>query len=105
MIGRAAYEDPYSFAVADDLYFGDPTPRPTRAEVVRAMIPTMEAWVARGGKLHAITRHMLTLFRDQPGAKRWRQVLSDDIHRPGASTETVLDALPRQPARQGAHHG
>ncbi|MEC9073203.1 MAG: tRNA dihydrouridine(20/20a) synthase DusA, partial [Myxococcota bacterium] len=105
MIGRAAYEDPYSFALADSLYFDDPTTRPTRQEVVHAMVPTMESWLAQGGKLHAITRHMLTLFRDQPGAKRWRQVLSDEIHRPGATIQTVLDAIPRAAAEQGALHG
>lgn len=93
MIGRAAYEDPWIFAEADArFYCGGPGPE-NRAAVVQAMLPYIERRLTEGVPLKAITRHMLTLYRGQPGGRAWRRYLSEVAHRPGAGPEVVEAAL------------
>ena len=36
---------------------------------------------------------MLGLFAGQPGARGWRRYLSEQAHRDGADTQTVMRAL------------
>ncbi|MBK5926628.1 tRNA dihydrouridine(20/20a) synthase DusA [Rhodobaculum claviforme] len=92
MIGRAAYHTPHDvLAGADAAIWGMHTPVPDRAEVVARMRPHIDRHLAAGGRLHAITRHMLGLFAGQPGARAWRRLLSEGATRPGAGPE-LLDA-------------
>ena len=92
MVGRAAYHAPHDvLAGADAAVWGLPGPGPDRAEVVARMRPHIARHLAAGGRLHAVTRHMLGLFAGQPGARAWRRVLSEGATRPGAGME-VLDA-------------
>ena len=103
MIGRAAYDDPYLFAAADREIFGDENaPVPSRHEVVEALVPYAARWVAGGGRLQAITRHVLGLFAGRPGARAWRRHLSENAHRDGAGAEILLAALARVPAAVAA---
>ena len=94
MIGRAAYASPWDIlGGADRVIFGDTPPFQTPDQVVLAMLPYIEAHLAEGGRLNAITRHMLGLFSGRPGARTWRRVLSEGAHVPGAGTGVVLAAL------------
>ncbi|MFE3839439.1 tRNA dihydrouridine(20/20a) synthase DusA [Pseudogemmobacter sonorensis] len=100
MIGRAAYHDPAATLIgADGLWDGEaapdavPDPAAGPVEVVRRMLPYVEAHLAAGGRLHQVTRHMLGLFHGRPGARGWRQVLSTEGCREGADTATLLRAL------------
>ena len=93
MIGRAAYHDPWLLAAADRRIFGDSAgPSPPRA-VVLEMQSYVEQELARGSRLHHITRHMLGLFQGVPGARAWRRHLSEQANRPGAGWQTLLDAM------------
>ncbi|MGH6619031.1 MAG: tRNA dihydrouridine(20/20a) synthase DusA [Alphaproteobacteria bacterium] len=102
MLGRAAYQTPYVLAEADRRYFGAPEAAPDRHAVVEAMAGYVEAELAAGTPLAAMTRHMLGLFQGMPGARAWRRHLSEQAHRPGAGLATLRDALahvrPRVPA-------
>jgi tRNA-dihydrouridine synthase A len=94
MVGRAAYHRPWDIlSGADQAVFGQPARAQSRADVVHAMLPYIENHLAGGGRLHQISRHMLGLFTGQPGARRWRQILSTGATRPGAGTELMLEAL------------
>ncbi|MBF9029946.1 tRNA dihydrouridine(20/20a) synthase DusA [Rhodobacterales bacterium HKCCE3408] len=97
MIGRAAYHAPYAvLAEADARIFGDAHPVPAAEEVAREMAVYAAAHIARGGRLHHVTRHMLGLFAGRPGARTWRRVLSEGAHAPDAGPaliETALDGL------------
>jgi tRNA-dihydrouridine synthase A len=93
MIGRAVYEDPYLFADVDRRFFGDPTPVPTRQEIVHRMCEYAEAELERGTKLHRIARHMLNLFTHQQGARAWRRMLSTRSVQPQAGVEVLLEAM------------
>jgi tRNA-dihydrouridine synthase A len=91
-IGRAAYDNPYLFATVDREFFNDSTLPKTRHEVVEAMFPYIDEWLQRGGKLNAITRHMLELFASVAGTKAWKRHLSENVCRAGAGVETVKEA-------------
>jgi tRNA-dihydrouridine synthase A len=97
MLGRVAYHNPWVLAACDERYFGAPTNPPTntltRADIVAAMIPYVEAHLARGGSLHHVTRHMVGLFQSCPGARAWRRHLSEAASKEGAGVEVLTDAL------------
>jgi tRNA-dihydrouridine synthase A len=93
MVGRAAYDDPYEWVLADSVLFGEETSPPTRAEVVEAFLPYVEGWVSKGQPLNHLTRHILGLFTQCPGAKAWRRHLSENAHRAGAGPEVIRAAL------------
>ncbi len=91
MLGRAAYHEPWdSLSSVDARIFGG-APGPDRFAVVDRMRPYIARHLASGGRLHQITRHMLGLFHNRPGAKHWRRILSERANAPGAGLE-VLDA-------------
>jgi tRNA-dihydrouridine synthase A len=87
MLGRAAYHDPYLLAQADWKLFGDDVPVRSRADVLRAMVPYVQAQTARGVPLRAIVRHMLGLYHGQSNGRVYRRLLSD--------AEKLRDAGPR----------
>jgi tRNA-dihydrouridine synthase A len=94
MLGRAAYHEPAAvLAGADALIAGEDRPAVTAAEAVRGMYPYITAELAQGTRLGQITRHMLGAFAGRPGARRWRRVLSEGVHRPGAGVALVAEAL------------
>ncbi|MGC9528402.1 MAG: tRNA dihydrouridine(20/20a) synthase DusA, partial [Limnospira sp.] len=97
MIGRAAYDNPYLFAGCDREIYGEITIPPTRHQVVERMLPYIEDWTSRGGRLNSITRHILQLFAGQPGTKAWKRYLSENAHRDGAGVEVVEAALEQIP--------
>ena len=93
MIGRAAYDNPYLFATVDRDIYKETTTSPTRFEVVEAMLPYIDYWLAKGLKLNAISRHMLQLFARQPGTKAWKRYISENAHFPNAGSEVIRQAL------------
>jgi tRNA-dihydrouridine synthase A len=58
-----------------------------------ALIPYIERELARGVRLHAITRHVLGLFRGVPGARAFRRHLATEGVKASANAETFRDAL------------
>ena len=76
MIGREAYENPWSLAGFRSTLLGDLPSCRSRAEVVDIMADYAAAQMRRGVTLRAITRHMLGLFNGLPGARAWRRRLA-----------------------------
>jgi len=102
MIGRAAYHDPATILLdADRRIFGATNPLSAPEEAAEAMRPHIVRHLAAGGRLHAVTRHMMGLFAGRPGARGWRRVLSERGPRPGAGLE-VLDAALAEVTRAAA---
>ncbi len=97
MMGRAAYETPYILATIDRDIFNSNAPVISRRDVAENMIRYLERYIGRGGKPHAVTRHMLGLFHGQPGARRWRQHLSVEATKPGSAAEVLRNALEALP--------
>lgn len=80
MLGREAYHNPYLLAGVDQQLFGSSATPLSRTEVFNNMRPYIAQHLAAGGTLHHITRHMLGLGQGFSGARRFRQMLSVDIH-------------------------
>lgn len=93
MIGRAAYHTPTDvLQYADAEIFGG-APGPAPEEVARQMIPYLERHLLQGGRVNAITRHMLGIFAGRPGARAWRRHLSQTAHLPGAGPSVIEQGL------------
>ena len=93
MMGRAAYQEPWRLLAIDPLLFGEPAPFASPKAAALALIPYIERELANGVRLHAITRHVLGLFRSVPGARAFRRHLATEAVKPGASPSIMADAL------------
>ena len=93
MLGREAYENPYLLAQVDSRLFGDSAAPPSRSEAALALRPYVEQELAAGTPLGQITRHILGLYKGQPGGRAFRRHLSENAHRRNAGWAVVEDAL------------
>ena len=82
MIGREAYHNPYLLAELGQLWNLE---APDRFDIMQQMMPYIHQRVAEGAPLSIITRHILGLFQNLPGARKWRQALS------GGNAKTITD--------------
>jgi len=94
MMGRAAYHSPWLLSEVDALLFGAPAFTKTRHEIVEAMADYARQTDA---PLHHITRHMMGLFQNCPGARGWRRHLSENVHRDGAGPDLLIEAAAHVP--------
>ncbi|MGF1910122.1 tRNA dihydrouridine(20/20a) synthase DusA [Vibrio kasasachensis] len=97
MVGREAYQNPYILAEVDQQIFGLDKPVKKRTQVVEEMYPYIEQQLVNGAYLGHITRHMLGLFQNMPGARQWRRYISENAHKPGSGIEVVEAALAKIP--------
>ncbi len=109
MIGREAYSNPWLLAGFDALiarhsaranldetWVGSEAVRSeerTRHDVVRNLKDYVEAGLAKGESLRALTKSWLGLFHAQPGGRLYRQVLSDSVRLKDNNWQVVQDAL------------
>ena len=93
MMGRAAYQEPWLMLQVDPEIFGEAAPFTSVREAAEAFIPYLERELAAGVRLHAMTRHVLGLFRAVPGARAFRRHLSTEACKPGAGVQVYRDAL------------
>jgi len=93
MIGREAYHNPYMLSGVDQRIFAAQQPPLSRIEVVENMLDYIERYLAKGGKLQHISRHMLGLFHARPGGKGWRRHISEAASRADADTRVIIEAL------------
>jgi tRNA-dihydrouridine synthase A len=93
MMGRAAYQEPWRLLAVDPMLFDAPAPFATPKQAAAALIPYIERELARGTRLHAITRHLHGLFRAVPGARAYRRHLATAAVRPGAGSAVLTEAL------------
>jgi len=78
MIGREAYSNPYLLKDVDQQFYGSTEITVDRRTVLTNLLPYLEAEIATGTKMKHITRHIMGLFQGIPGARKWRQQLSDN---------------------------
>ncbi|MFO1183311.1 MAG: tRNA dihydrouridine(20/20a) synthase DusA [Bauldia sp.] len=77
MLGRAPLERPALLADVDRRFYGLAPPADALFAAVEGMIGYAEREVEQGTPIQAIVRPMLGLFHGLPGARRWRQILSE----------------------------
>ncbi|MDB5798789.1 MAG: tRNA dihydrouridine(20/20a) synthase DusA [Paucimonas sp.] len=81
MLGREAYHNPWLLSDFDARFYGEAPRELSRQQVLQAMqdyIATqLSVHGSQGLRMNNITRHMLGLVNGLPGARRFRQILSD----------------------------
>jgi tRNA-dihydrouridine synthase A len=101
MLGREAYHNPFLMADFDARYYGALPDglRPAREDVIDAMVSYARTQLAlhgndgKGLRLNSITRHMLGLMAGLPGARAFRQTLSDSKRLALGAPERMREAL------------
>ncbi|RIY01832.1 tRNA dihydrouridine(20/20a) synthase DusA [Aureimonas flava] len=93
MMGRGAYQNPGDLAHVGTLIHGEAERPLDHAALIDDMVAYAERHMAAGGRLSNVTRHMLGLFVGLPGARRWRQLLSERAVRPDAGPDLIREAF------------
>jgi tRNA-dihydrouridine synthase A len=93
MMGRAAYREPWRLLAADPLLFDASAPAASAKAAIAMLAPYVERELARGTRLHAVTRHLLGVFNGVPGARAFRRHLAMNAVKPGAGVEVLAEAL------------
>ncbi len=91
MIGRAAYQNP-------ELLFNISHPDKTistteRINVFRQYLDYMVIQMEHGEKLNRLTRPLLNCFSGMPGARKYRQILSDTTRLKSNNTSILNEAI------------
>tara|TARA_Y100001970_G_scaffold293801_1_gene443326 strand:+ start:3771 stop:4802 length:1032 start_codon:yes stop_codon:yes gene_type:complete len=79
MVGRSAYNHPMNWQRIDEMIFGCPKISLKPSDVIDKMIPYCDNYLLQGGRLWDIGKHFLKLVEGIPGAKIWRNDLSQKL--------------------------
>jgi tRNA-dihydrouridine synthase A len=93
MLGRAAYQTPYILADVDRRFFGDPSPVPSRHDVLERLLDYVQRHMQNGGRLNNIARHTLGLYHGQPRARAYRRYLSENAVGDRATAAALREAM------------
>jgi tRNA-dihydrouridine synthase A len=93
MMGRTAYQEPWRLLGVDPRFYGKAAAFRTPKEAGIALIPYIERQLDNGLRLHAVTRHVLGLFRAVPGARAFRRHLATAAVKPQARAQVMAEAL------------
>jgi tRNA-dihydrouridine synthase A len=93
MLGRAAYQEPWRLLPVDADIFDETPQVATMKDVFEAMTPYIECELAKGTRLHAITRHFVGAYHAVPGARAFRRHLAEYGVKPGAGIEVLSNAV------------
>jgi tRNA-dihydrouridine synthase A len=93
MMGRAAYQEPWRLMAVDPVFFGEAPAFASPRAAAAALAPYIERELARGTRLHAVTRHLHGLFHAVRGARAFRRALANATSSPHAGAELLLAAL------------
>jgi tRNA-dihydrouridine synthase A len=105
MLGRAAYQEPWLLAELQNAVHGGGAPA-SRADAVHGLAGYLAGHVAAGHPTGQVSRHVLGLFRGQPGGRAWRRYLSQHAPREPANPCLLEDALAAMPTgRAGGSAG
>lgn len=104
MIGREAYQNPFGLLTDIERTIFKNQTGLTREDIARAMIPYARQQAEDfGTPVKSITRHIINLYQNVPGARLWRQALSTLPHKAGADETVIEEALAAyEQARQKA---
>lgn len=93
MVGREAYQNPFFLHQVDSTLFGDTTTNKSRIDYLEEYFPYIESELSKGTLLKHMTRHILGLFKGEPGGKQFRRYLSENSHHKNAGIDIVINAL------------
>ena len=93
MVGRAAYHNPWFLVDVDRRLFADEGRPLTRAGVIDALLPYVDAQRAQGVPVRAVTRHVLGLYLGRWGGRAFRRLLSESARLRDADSSLLREAL------------
>ncbi len=76
MIGRAAYHNPRFLSQLEEKIY-NPNFTYSEEDILDSYQRYAEVFLQNGDRLHSLTKHLLHCFNGRPGARRFRQILSD----------------------------
>lgn len=93
MLGREPYQNPFVLEKVEELIFGQSvSTTPTRLSVLRQIYPYIETQLQQGIPLSRMIRHIIGLYRGEPGARQWRRYLSEYGNKKTGDMETLYQA-------------
>ncbi len=93
MLGREAYHRPFVLRELERVLHPDSMEaESSREEMLERMARYAQKELARGGRLPAITRHMLGLYGGLPGAREYRRFLSEGSRAAEAGADLIRNA-------------
>lgn len=93
MLGRAVWQHPWLVAQADEQIYGAQPNSLTQQQAVLNYLPYVAERLQAGTRLNPLMRPLLNLFQGVPGARKFRRILSEGAHLPGAGVELIETAL------------
>jgi len=93
MVGREAYNNPWFLSKVDERVFGDPANSSTRQDVLLEFVDYCHHEIARGNRLHHMSRHILGLFAGERGARLFRRHVTEHANKPDANAQILVEAL------------
>lgn len=93
MLGRHAYAEPMALRDFELELFGAGSDVSTVTLLIDQYLPYIERELSAGTSLKHMTRHLLNLFRRQPGARLWRRHLTIESASFGAGINVIQSAL------------
>jgi len=100
MMGRAAYYQPAILAKVDERFYADvpegylhPPDFYLLCDVCRAYALYMQGWMDKGVRLSAMSRHLVALFQQVPGARLWRRHISEQANKAPNAVVFIDEAL------------
>lgn len=92
MMGRSAYQSPMQLKNVDQLFYGANTPPLSDQEIIASLCDYVDTELSNGTPIKHITRHVVGLFQNRPGAKQWRRHLSEHAYKEEANVEVIRKA-------------
>ncbi len=93
MVGREAYQNPYILRSVDSEFYGMPVDNSTRMDYLQRYLPYMSEELRKGTPLQQMSKHVLSLFRGEPGGRNFRRHISEHAHRKNSGINVMLDAM------------
>lgn len=79
MVGRASYKNPYLLAQINHILFGKETQcLPDRYTILQKFMIYIEQQLKQGVLLRYMSRHILGMFANQPNARAYRRIISEN---------------------------
>lgn len=92
MMGRAAYQSPLQLRDVDHIIFGNRDSILTEQEIIESVCAYCDELMQQGIALKHLSRHIVGLFQNRPGARQWRRFISENAHKAGADTTVIRQA-------------
>lgn len=92
MLGREVYHNPYILSQVDEQLFNSKQAYQSRADIIQAFLPYVRTQLEAGSALQHMTRHILSLYKGQPGGRLFRRHLSENAWKKDAGISVLEDA-------------